>query len=161
MQSMALIHEKLYQTENLTQIHFAEYIHDLSHFLFRSYGVDNERVKLVIDSQASLNIDTAIPCGLIVSELISNALKYAFVQRENGQISIETKQNNGLFKLEVRDNGVGFPENLDISNTQTLGMRLVNTLAKQLKGKVEMTRSPGTSFLISFPCSSPSALLAE
>jgi PAS domain S-box-containing protein len=160
VQSMALIHEKLYQTENLTQIDFEEYIRDLSTFLFRSYGVNPDKVKLTVYSKASLNIDTAIPCGLIVSELVSNALKYAFAQRETGEIAIETKQTNGLFELNVRDNGIGFPEHLDISNTQSLGMRLVNTLAKQLKGQIEMKRSPGTSFLISFPCNSP-ALLAK
>ena len=149
--SMALIHEKLYQTENLTQIDFAEYIRDLSTFLFRSYGVDPQRVQLNVISTASLNIDTAIPCGLIVSELISNALKYAFVQRENGQINIETRQNDGVFQLNVKDDGIGFPSHLDIKNTQSLGMRLVNTLTKQLRGQIEMTRSPGTSFCISFP----------
>ncbi len=158
--SMALIHEKLYQTENLTEIHFAEYIQDLSSFLFRSYGVDPERVKLSVDSQASLNIDTAIPCGLIVSELVSNALKYAFAERESGEICIVTKQVNGLFELKVQDDGIGFPEHLDIKNTQSLGMRLVNTLAKQLQGNIEMTRSPGTSFRICFPFKMP-ALLAE
>jgi PAS domain S-box-containing protein len=159
--SMALIHEKLYQTENLTKIHFADYIRDLSNFLFRSYGVDPERIRLNIDSHASLNIDTAIPCGLIVSELLSNALKYAFVQRDNGEILIETKQKNGKFELRVEDNGIGLPEDLDVRSTHSLGMRLVNTLAKQLRGNIEMKRSPGTSFLISFPFQSTNALLAE
>ncbi|MCI0414263.1 PAS domain-containing protein [bacterium] len=159
--SMALIHEKLYQTENLNQIHFAEYIRDLSNFLFRSYGVDPERVKLNVDSQAFLTIDTAIPCGLIVSELVSNALKYAFPQRENGAISIETKQKDGVFELKVQDDGVGFPENLDFRNTQSLGMRLVNTLAKQLQGSIEMNRSPGTIFRILFPSQMPAGIMAE
>jgi two-component system, sensor histidine kinase PdtaS len=159
--SMALIHEKLYQTDNLNQIHFAEYILDLSNFLFRSYGVDPARVKLNVESQAFLNIDTAIPCGLIVSELISNALKYAFPQQEHGAISIETKQSNGMFELKVQDDGVGFPENLDFRNTQSLGMRLVNTLAKQLQGSIEMNRSPGTIFRIFFPSPMPASMIAE
>jgi two-component sensor histidine kinase len=159
--SMALIHEKLYQTENLTQIPFAEYIQDLSHFLFRSYGAEPDRVKLKVDSKAFLNIDTAIPCGLIVSELVSNALKYAFPGKENGEISIATAQENGMFELTVQDNGVGFPENLDFRNTQSLGMRLVNTLAKQLQGSIEMDRSRGTLFRICFPSKMPAALLAE
>jgi PAS domain S-box-containing protein len=158
--SMALIHEKLYQTDNLNQIHFADYIIDLSSFLFRSYGVDPNRVKLSVNSEAFLNIDTAIPCGLIVSELVSNALKYAFPKRDTGAISIETKQGDGVFELKVQDDGVGFPENLDFRNTQSLGMRLVNTLAKQLQGKIEMNRSPGTMFRILFPCEMP-AMIAE
>ena len=159
--SMALIHEKLYQTDNLNQIHFAEYILDLSSFLFRSYGVDPNRVKLNVDSQAFLNIDTAIPCGLIVSELVSNALKYAFPQREKGAISIETKQRDGVFELKVQDDGVGFPENLDFRNTQSLGMRLVNTLAKQLQGSIEMDRSLGTIFRILFPSQMPASMIAD
>ena len=159
--SMALIHEKLYQTDNLTQIDFAEYIRDLSTFLFRSYGVDPQRVRLNVNSNASLNIDTAIPCGLIVSELVSNALKYAFVQRDAGEISIETKQVDGMFELNVMDDGVGFPQHLDVKNTQSLGMRLVNTLTKQLRGQMQMKGSPGTSFSITFPCKSTAPVLAE
>ena len=149
--SMALIHEMLYQTDNLTEVHFSDYVRDLSNFLFRSYGVDPARVKLHVDSNAILNIDTAIPCGLIVSELLTNALKYAFVNREGGEISIETRQLDDLLELKVQDDGIGLPENLDVKNTQSLGMRLVNTLAKQLRGNIEMSKSPGTGFLISFP----------
>ena len=149
--SMALIHEKLYQTENLTQISFADYVHDLSSFLFRSYGVENTKVKFNVNSEAFLNIDTAIPCGLIVSELISNALKYAFAQRPAGEIFIETRQENGTFELWVKDDGIGFPEDLDFRNTQSLGMRLVNSLTRQLQGKIELQRACGTCFRISFP----------
>jgi PAS domain S-box-containing protein len=158
--SMALIHEKLYQTDNLTQIGFADYVRDLSSFLFRSYGVEPTKVKLNVKSEALLNIDTAIPCGLIVSELVSNALKYAFHQKEKGQISIQTRQENGLFELIVQDDGVGFPDQVDFRHTQSLGMRLVNTLAKQLQGKIEMDRSAGTCFRISFPSKMP-ALISE
>jgi two-component sensor histidine kinase len=88
-------------------------------------------------------------------------LKYAFPQKENGAISIETKQKDGVFELKVQDDGVGFPENLDFRNTQSLGMRLVNTLAKQLQGSIEMDRSLGTIFRILFPSQMPATLLAE
>jgi PAS domain S-box-containing protein len=149
--SMALIHEKLYQTENLTQISFADYVQDLTTFLFRSYGVETSKVRFTVNSEAFLNIDTAIPCGLIVSELISNALKYAFRQKPGGEIFVETHQENGTFELWVKDDGIGFPEDLDFRNTKSLGMRLVTSLTKQLQGKIELQRACGTIFRISFP----------
>lgn len=153
IQSMALLHEKLYGSENINKIDFPDYISNLTNNLFISYGVNTDFItsKLNIDP-LSLDIDTAIPCGLIVNELISNSLKYAFPQGKSGTIEIEFKsvEKNG-FELIVSDNGVGFLGELNFQNKKSLGMRLVHSLAtKQLEGTLEVNGSQGTRFKIQF-----------
>jgi PAS domain S-box-containing protein len=151
IRSMALIHERLYQSENLAQVNFGEYVRSLVAFLFRSYNVPNIRVIYSID-HFNLPVNTAIPCGLVINELVSNALKYAFKDRTGGEIEIGfslLEGNRGV--LMVRDDGVGFPRDLDYRATQTLGMQLVNTLTTQIDGTLGLIRDRGTTFTITMP----------
>jgi two-component sensor histidine kinase/sensor domain CHASE-containing protein len=152
IRSMALIHERLYKSKNLGGINLKEYIQDLSSNLLRSYGVNLGSVNLKLDiDDIILNLDTATPCGLIVTELVSNSLKHAFPKGQKGELLIRfISDNNDTFILIVRDNGIGFPENIDFRKTNTLGMQLVTSLVNQLKGTIELDRSNGTEFKITF-----------
>jgi len=147
---MALIHEKLYETNDLARIDFSSYIHDLTAYLFRSYGVPATIQRKIDSGRVQLNIDTAIPCGLIVHELVSNALKYAFPDGGPGEIQIRLAGENGRYLLTVSDNGIGLPKEIDFRRVESLGMRLVNTLTNQLDGKVELENQNGTTFHIWF-----------
>jgi PAS domain S-box-containing protein len=153
IKSMALIHEKLYQSNNMANINFKEYIETLIVNLSSSYNIDRERIVIVKDIEnTSLNIDTAIPLGLIINELLSNALKHAFPNDRKGTININISQQlDGSYLLNIRDNGVGFPVGLDITNTRTLGLNLVNALVEQIDGKLNIKIDNGTNFEISFP----------
>ena len=152
VESMALMHEHLHQSEDLEKIDLASYIQTLAADLFSSYGVNSHTIGLNIGvDHVFLNTDTAIPCGLIVNELVSNALKHAFPAGLKGQINISLQpESDSELLLIVSDNGIGFPENLDFRNTATLGLRLVNTLTAQLRGTIELLRGAGTSFRITF-----------
>ncbi len=151
VKSMALIHERLYETQDLSRIDFAEYIQSLARDVLRSHRAHAAGVTLKANVEGvSLEIDTAIPCGLMINELISNALKYAFPDGRGGEICVELFSNNGQFTLVVRDNGVGFPKDLDFRNTESLGLKLVMTLVKQLKGTIALHRDGGTEFEIKF-----------
>jgi len=152
IRSMALVHEKLYRAKNLAQINLSAYINDLANSLFRSYSIGTNKVKLVIDIQKTvLDIDTAIPCGLILNELISNALKYAFPKDLTGEIRIALKlKQNGVVELLVSDNGVGLPTHFDINEKKSLGMRLVEALVEQVSGIMEIENNNGTAFKILF-----------
>lgn len=153
VRSMALVHEQLYQSQDLSRIDFAEYIHNLASNLFQAYQVNAKGVKLNLKlAPAFLNIDTAVPCGLIINELVSNSLKYAFKDRNFGELTIKFERDDrDLFLLTVSDNGRGFPENLDYKNSGSLGLRLVCSLARQLRGNIELLPGTGTVFQISFP----------
>ena len=150
VRSMALIHEKLYETNDLARIDFSTYIHDLTSYLFRSYGAPATIRRTIDSGKVQLNIDTAIPCGLIVHELVSNALKYAFPNGGPGEISIRLGGENGKYLLTVSDNGIGLPKEMNFQSVESLGMRLVNTLTNQLDGKVELDSQNGTTFRIWF-----------
>ncbi len=152
VRSMALVHEQLYQSKDLSDIDFAEYIQNLSHNLFQAYQIHAEGIKLETNiAPCSLNIDTAVPCGLIINELVTNSLKYAFGEIQ-GKIKIDfTLDNNRVCVLTVSDNGIGFPQDLDYRNARTLGLRLVGSLVKQIRGKIELLETIGTTFQIIFP----------
>jgi two-component sensor histidine kinase len=152
IRTIALVHEKLYQTRKFTAIDFNGYLESLADHLFRSYVMDPERTSLEIDAEAvELGIDDAIPCGLIVNELVSNSLKYAFPDSQRGKITIRfQKGDNELIVMTVADNGVGLPPGLDISATETLGLQLVTILARQLRGSIELEREQGTKITIKF-----------
>ena len=151
VKSMAMVHEELYRSHDLSKIDFADYIQRLLSGLFSSYGVDKNVIKPEINVEnVLLNINMAVPCGLIINELVSNSLKHAFLQGQNGKISIKFHPNGEKYVLKVADNGAGFPENIDFENTKTLGLQLVNTLVKQLSGSIDICRSSGTSFKIIF-----------
>ncbi|MBD0266421.1 MAG: PAS domain S-box protein, partial [Tolypothrix sp. T3-bin4] len=150
--SIALVHEKLYRSEDLADIDFAQYIPDLTTHLFDSYNVSSSQIQLKIQvDHASLDIETAIPCGLIINELFSNALKYAFVGNLGGEIEVKFYQEcESNLTLIIRDNGIGLPENFDTKKAKTLGITLVHGLVKQLGGKLEIDSQQGTKFKITF-----------
>jgi len=151
IQSMALIHEKLYGSNDLGKIGFPEYIRNLANHLFRSYGVNPDAIALEITAaDIALDIDTAVPCGLILNELLSNSLVHAF-PAGRGQISIDFRsQDEKIFTLTVRDNGVGLPWTLDYRKAESLGWQLINALAGQLGGTIEVSSRPGTLVKIVF-----------
>lgn len=150
--SMAMIHEMLYDSEDLSTINFHGYIQNLVYDLFNSYGVKGNILELNLNvDEIYLNIETAVPCGLIISELVSNCLKYAFPGDESGNLSIDFHlQNYDEFELIIADDGVGLSGNIDFENTDSLGLRLVSSLVNQLDGSIELDRSQGTKFIIKF-----------
>ncbi len=153
IRAMALIHERLYKSRDLAGINFKEYIHDLVNNLFLSYGVNAGVISMKIDiGDIIMNLDTASPCGLIVTELVSNSLKHAFPSSRKGEllIKLDSYDNNKKFVLTVSDNGIGLPEDIDIQTTKTLGMQLVTSLVRQLKGRIEVDRTRGTEVKITF-----------
>lgn len=150
--SMSLIHEKLYQSKGLAKIDFDDYIRDLANGLFQSYGANSD-IKLFIDVRdVSLGIDSAIPCGLVVNELVTNSLKHAFPDGRRGEVLISLHSTpENMIELIVRDNGVSIPANIDIRKTESLGLHLVTILVEnQLHGEINLNRSKGTEFLIKF-----------
>ncbi|MFN6486030.1 MULTISPECIES: sensor histidine kinase [unclassified Nostoc] len=153
IESMALIHEKLYQSQDLARINFADYIRDLVTNLFYSYNVNSSAITLKMNvEEVFLVIDAAIPCGLIINELISNSLKYAFPQREPGEIYIEfCSIEENLFTLTISDNGVGFAPDFDFQATETLGLRLVKGLTHQIQGNIDFSSHNGVKYKIIFP----------
>jgi PAS domain S-box-containing protein len=151
VRSMALVHEQLYQSKDLSNIDFAEYIQNLAHNLFQAYEIHAQGIKLETNmAQCSLNIDTAVPCGLIINELVTNALKYAFTGQIKGKINIDFTLENRVCVLTVSDSGIGFPQDLDYRKARTLGLRLVGSLVKQIRGKIELLETAGTTFKITF-----------
>ncbi len=152
VRAMALIHEKLYQSDDLAKTDFAEYIRSLTTDLFRSYSVSSRLIKLNLQVEdVRLSIDTAIPCGLIINELISNSLKYAFSAGQTGEISIYlASETENYYTLRVEDNGSGFPTDLNFRNTKSLGLQLVCSLTKQLHGTIDLECLQGTAFKITF-----------
>lgn len=152
VKSMALIHETLYKSHDLSQIDFEEYIRDLINHLFRLYEVDTRRIqKFLKIEKAAISIDNALACGMIINELVSNSLKYAFSLEGKGKISISfIVESRNNYTLVVQDNGIGLPAGFNIENTDSLGLRLVNTLTSQLHGKLTITNNNGVSFRISF-----------
>jgi len=153
---MALIHEKIYQSESLAKIDLSEYFQSLLDNLFQTYGAEEKNIGLnIYIENIDFDIDTVIPCALIINELVSNSLKYAFGdlfndKGERGEIQICLYTYNNEFVLIVRDNGVGIPEDFDIKNCESLGLKLVSVLVKQLNGTIHLKRCRGTEFRIEF-----------
>jgi PAS domain S-box-containing protein len=150
IRSMALVHEKLYQTSDFISINFGDYIANLTKYLFNSYVTDPERISLVLDvAPATLEIDQAIPFGLILNELVSNSLKYAFPGERCGEIVVRLRTEGDVgVVLLVKDDGVGLPPGLDFENTESLGLQLVTMLVRQIRGEIEPGNEGGTSFTI-------------
>ncbi|MGB9928061.1 MAG: sensor histidine kinase, partial [Methanosarcina sp.] len=182
--------EKLYQSEDMVSVDFADYIRNLTDYLLKSYSLGNKKIKLKLNvEKVFLGMDTAVPLGIIINELVSNSLKHAFVRRSTGEISIELYSNelyednyagktgssesleNNLAEnrnnkasysrsiiknesdkltLIVKDNGAGFPEELDFRQTNSLGLQLVTTLVDQIEGDIELDTKNGTEFKIRF-----------
>lgn len=152
IKSMALIHEKLHQSNNLARFDFGGYIRVLTTYLFRSSELSASAILLDINVEdVSLDINKAIPCGLIINELVSNALKHAFPEGKKGKIRIDMHSHKkGQYTLIVSDNGIGFPKDIDFRNTESLGMQLVNDLIGQLKGSIDLDRKSGTTVELTF-----------
>ncbi len=149
--SMALLHETLYQSDNLAAVDFPEYIRQLAEHLFRSYGRrDNIRLLTELD-HVRLSLDSAVPCGLIVNEVISNSLKHAFPDGRQGEVRIAMREEpRGTALLTLTDDGVGFREGLDWTTARSLGLRLVRTLAQQLHASLEVESRCGTEVRLRF-----------
>jgi two-component system, sensor histidine kinase LadS len=152
VESMALVHDKLYHSNDSTRIDFAAYTHTLATHLFASYGAMAEGIALRVNIDAiTLSVDTAIPCGLILNELVANAVQHAFPAAKQGEVCITLHADeNGRFVLGVADNGIGFPPHLDFRHTTSLGLQLVTTLTEQLDGTIELEHNGGTTFTLAF-----------
>lgn len=151
VKTMALIHEKLYQSKNFMAINFAEYLKNLVDYLVRSYSINTKLITVVLKvDNVSFGIDTAIPCGLIINELVSNTLKHAFPEGRKGTVQISLLRRRKYYHLKVSDNGAGLPEGLNIYNTESLGLQLVNTLTAQLSGEMSSVNKNGTLFNVKF-----------
>jgi two-component sensor histidine kinase len=152
VESMALIHEQLYQTGDLREVDLAEHATLLLNNLLHSYGFDDGRITGHVRMEAlPLGVDRAIPAGLILNELISNALKHAFVGGRPGSIWIEGARREGRIELTVRDDGCGLHEKLERQDRKSLGLQIVTILTRQLKGKLDVESNPGAAFRICFP----------
>jgi PAS domain S-box-containing protein len=151
VRSMAMIHEKLYQSKDLSHINFADYIQSLVSNLFYSYNTEKTYIKPIFEVEnLSLNMDTAVPCGLIISELVSNSIKYAFPKGMNGEILVSLKFIDNKYELRISDNGIGMPANIDLNKLETLGLLLVTNLTEQIDGEITINRNHGTEFIIRF-----------
>jgi len=163
VKSMALIHEKLYQSNDLAQIDFREYVNNLTGYLNRSFAVETNRISLKLSvDEVYLGVDAGVPCGLIINELVSNCFKHAFPGDSRGEIKVRLSENDdGNYELIISDNGVGFPEHLDFKRTKSLGLQLINKLAQQLGGHVNLKTECGTRFEIIFPNTSRKTVEGE
>ena len=152
IKSMSFVHESLYQSNTLSEVNFSEYIRNIAGNLFHSYGRPEGGISMQYElEEVFLNLDTSIPCGLIINEVVSNCLKYAFAGKEKGVIRIEfSKLSDGKLKLIIGDDGIGLPSNFDIENAETLGLQLVTTLVTQVSGELDIKTNKGTQFSIVF-----------
>lgn len=149
--SMAMIHEMLYQSNDLNNINFNSYVRNLVTAILNSYGATHNITPIFDIKDFNPNIETAIPLGLIICELVSNSLKYAFPNKTTGEVTLSLKPYEKQYQLIISDNVIGLPENLDFQNTEIgLGLRLVNSLVQQLDGNITLDRSQGTKYTINF-----------
>lgn len=157
--SMSLIHEELYKGRGTDTLDFSEYLQRLAENLFQTYSLSSKNICLYVDLEenAFFNMDTAVPLGIIVNELISNSLKHAFTEDEAGEIRIQlcreemsNEAHMSLFSLIISDDGKGIPEDIELGKLESLGLQLVNTLVDQLNGNIELRRAQGTKFKITF-----------
>jgi PAS domain S-box-containing protein len=154
IQSIALIHEKLYRSEHLARIDFGDYLKDLTRSLMGAIGVQAPNVSTSVEAtNVFVDIERAIPCALIVNELVSNAMKHAFPGGRSGEVCVRVRSVDSGLELEVSDNGIGFPLGLDLSSVSTLGLQLVVSLTQQLRGTLELGREGGTTVRVRFPLS--------
>jgi two-component sensor histidine kinase len=150
IRSMALVHEKLYQSKDMAHIQFSDYLRSLTMYLFHFWQVDEERIRLDMRiAHVLLDINTAIPLGLIVNELISNSLEHAYPDGRIGEIRVRlVALDPDQYELLVEDDGVGLPAGIDLERTETLALQLVTLLVKQLDGTIEVSSQGGTRFRI-------------
>jgi len=151
--SMAMVHEMLYMRQDLAKIEYRPYVEELCEYLVGSIKGANSNVKVNIGiTDVRIGIDTAIPLGLLINEIVTNALKYAFNEDEGGEIYINIKQEENLeYSLEIGDNGKGFSEEIDFKTTKSLGLKLISNLARQLHGTIKRdTNKPGAHYVLRF-----------
>jgi two-component sensor histidine kinase len=152
IQAMALIHDALYQADDLSRVPFESYVRRLATRLLRAYDLEPQRIRLVIQADPlTLDIDKAVPCALIFHELFSNALKHAFPAGKSGTIDVALRDASHHLIMQVRDNGVGVPQALDWQHTNTLGLKLISMLTEQLGGNLHLNREDGTTFILTIP----------
>ncbi len=150
VRSMALVHEKLYRSESLAGLDFSDYLADLVREISDSFFSEG-RIEIRVNAESLfVSIDNAIPCSLVIYELVSNALKHAFPGGRGGSVDIEFSRRGDEYLLRVRDNGEGLPRGMNFRDTQTLGLQLVNALVQQLRGSIHREDGPGTSYVVSF-----------
>jgi PAS domain S-box-containing protein len=152
IKSMSFVHESLYQSDTLSEVNFAEYIRNIARNLYHSYGRPEGGIELHFHlDNIFINLDTSIPCGLIINELVSNALKYAFKGRKTGTIAIHlARVSDSILRLVVEDDGVGLPESFNVETAESLGLQLVTTLATQVGGILKVESNNGTRFTLDF-----------
>lgn len=153
IRSIAMVHEQIYQSKALSSIHFEEYIHDMTAYLFHAYGMDARRIELRIDAEpVVLTAETAIPCALILNELVSNICKYAFPEKRPGRIDVRFSERDEAYCFVVADTGAGLPDTWEQERRKSFGLNLVTDLVtKQLHGTLKVVRDPGTTFRMTFP----------
>ena len=153
IKTMAYIHESLYQNKSFTSVNFSEYVHTLVKNIVQSYSASAEKIKLALNvEKVTLSLDSSIPAGLIINELITNSIKHAFPGTRQGEIIFNLRTENNFVILELKDDGVGFAEGVDFENSHSLGLQLVNTLIEQIEGKLKFksTKNAGTEVLVTF-----------
>ncbi len=151
IRSMALVHEMLYRSEDLARVDFPEYVRTLVVRLFRSYNATG-RIRPVVElGPIVFGVDLAVPCGLIINELVSNALKHAFPGDRRGELRVSMIAAADSYRLRVQDDGIGLPSKLDYLHTDTLGLELVRMLTEQVGGQLRLDRGSGTGFLVEIP----------
>ncbi len=150
VKSLAIIHEKLYQSADFASINFDEYIRSLINYLLSYYSAELIEVDINVEKDLTLNMDTAVPCGLIINELVTNSIKHGFKEMDSGKIYINLQTDNSCLTLTVGDDGIGLPKDLDLENPQKLGLQLVKSLVDQLEGKLEFDGTNGTEFNFKF-----------
>jgi two-component sensor histidine kinase len=155
IRAMAMVHEKLYESKDLSGIDFGDYVSSLAHGLNLSCNPDPSRIRLNIDvdqAPAQLKLDAAIPCALILNELIMNGFKHAFPGDRSGEISVKFIRGEETNQLIVSDNGIGLPPHFDIESSSTLGLQLVTVLSEQVEAKLQIISEGGTKFVLSCRC---------
>jgi len=151
IRSMALVHDMLYRSQDLARVDFPGYVRTLLIQLFRSYNVGG-RIRSAVELEPIVfGVDLAVPCGLIINELVANALKHAFPGNRQGELRVSMTTAPDSYTLSVRDDGVGFPPQVDYLRTETLGLQLVRMLTEQIGGHLRLDTSSGTEFVIRFP----------
>jgi two-component sensor histidine kinase len=148
---MAFVHESLYQNKSLTEINFSKYINSLANNIFQSFSDSSKKIKLMLNlNDVNLNLDSSIPAGLIINELITNAIKHAFLNANEGEICLNLYNKNGKIYFVIKDNGIGLPEKFDIKTTKTLGLQLVSALINQLGAEIKFKSQNKTGTEVSF-----------
>lgn len=153
VRAMALTHQLLYERKDFSRINIGEYLDRLSQLLTGSYRDRSSRITIrqILPPDCHLDLERAIPCGLVVNELVTNAFKHAFPEGRSGTISIELKETGSAFELAVSDNGIGLPEGFDLASVQSLGLQLVPLLIEQIGARLEIQNTSGARFVLHFP----------